>query len=62
MDKLKNEPVLVALTAFVAAVIAALVAFGVHVTDDQAKAIGGVVVAAYVLAAVVRSKVKPVRK
>jgi hypothetical protein len=63
MPKLvQNEPVLTALTVFVAAVFAVLAAFGVDVTDDQVKALIGLTVAAYVLAAVVRSKVTPVKR
>lgn len=62
LEALKNEPLLTAITALVAAAIALLVAFGVDVTDDQKIAIGGFVVALYVLVGVVRSKVTPTRK
>lgn len=59
----KNEPVLnvASITAAVAAVIGLLVAFGVHLSDDQQKAILAVVAVAGPLAAAVvqRRKVSP---
>ena len=61
---MSSEPVLTAASALavVSAVIAVLVAFGVHLTDAQVAAILGLVgvVAPIALAFVVRSKVTPV--
>lgn len=59
---MKNEPVLVAVTALVVATIALLVAFGVDVTDEQRGAIIGFVVALYGVAVLIRSRVSPVKK
>jgi hypothetical protein len=56
LDKIRNEPVLV--TAFVTALIALFVAFGLDLSDTQTAAILGVVGA--VLALVARSRVTPV--
>lgn len=62
MERLQNNPVLVMVTGFVAAAVALLVAFGVDVTAEQSAAISGFVVAVYVVAVYVRSKVTPNRK
>lgn len=63
---MSNEPVLAAGTAagLVGAVLTLLVAFGVHVTEDQQKAILAVVVLVVpiVAAIIARSKVTPVAK
>lgn len=59
---MRNEPLLTAITALVLATIALLVAFGVHVSEEQRTAIGGFVVALYGVAVYVRSKVTPTRK
>lgn len=59
---MSKEPVLTAVTGLVVAAIALLVAFGVHVTQLQTAAIVGFVGAVYVVAALVRSKVRPVAK
>lgn len=63
---MKNEPVLTAasITAVVAAAIAALVAFGVSLSDDQQKAVLALVavLAPIVLALVARRHVTPVTK
>lgn len=59
---MKSEPVLASITAFVLAVLTALVAFDVEITADQTGAIVGFVAAAYTLALVVRAKVAPVKR
>lgn len=56
IERIKAEPVLV--TTLVGAILSLLVAFNVPVTDAQAAAIIGVIVA--VLAIFTRSKVSPV--
>ncbi len=62
IETLKNEPLLTAITALVAASIVLLVAFGVTVTDEQKIAIAAFVIALYVFVGVVRAKVTPTRK
>lgn len=57
IDRIKDEPVIVA--AFVQAVLALIVAFGIPLTDEQVAAILGVTAAA--LAFIVRRKVVPRR-
>jgi uncharacterized protein (DUF697 family) len=59
---MSNEPVLTAVTAFVVATIALLVAFGVDLTEAQTAAIVGWVAAAYGVALLVRSMVTPTAK
>lgn len=56
VEKIKNEPVLV--TAFVQAVLAAAIAFGLDLNDGQVAAILGLTGAA--LAFIARSQVSPV--
>lgn len=56
---MSTEPVLSIITAVVVASIVLLVAFGVHVTDEQKTAIVAFVVALYGAAALIRSKVTP---
>lgn len=58
IEKVRNEPVLV--TAFIAAVIALVTAFGLDLSNEQVAAINALVVAA--LAFVARAKVTPLRK
>ena len=58
---MKSEPVLVAVTAFVAAALTLLIAFDVEITKDQVGAIIGFVAAGYGIALIVRSKVTPTR-
>ena len=55
-ERITREPVLV--TTFVGAVLACLVAFGLHLTEEQTAAI--IAVVAGVLALFARSKVTPV--
>jgi hypothetical protein len=62
LDKIKNEPVMVAIVGFIAATIALLIAFGVHVTPDQREAIEAWVLAGVALAVAIRSLVSPTRK
>jgi hypothetical protein len=59
---MKNEPVLTAVIALVAATVGLLVAFGVHVTPEQRSAIEAWVVAAVSVGVYVRSKVTPAAK
>lgn len=62
---MNNEPAVSvgSITAAVTAVLALLVAFGLGLSDDQKAAILGVtaVVAPFIVGAVVRGKVTPVR-
>jgi uncharacterized membrane protein len=55
IEKIRREPVLV--TGFIAAVVALVTAFGLHLSNEQVAAINAVVVA--ILAFVARSKVSP---
>lgn len=62
MTTIKNEPVVAAILLVIAASIALLVAFGVHVTADQREAIEGWVGAVLALGFLVRSRVTPAAK
>lgn len=57
---LQSQPVLTAAVAEVSALIAILVAFGVHLTEVQIGAISGFVVATLALAGLVYNAVTPV--
>jgi hypothetical protein len=59
---MKNEPVLTAVIALVAATVGLLVAFGVHVTPEQRSAIEAWVTAVIGVGVWVRSKVTPAAK
>jgi hypothetical protein len=59
---MKNEPVLVLVTALIVAGGGLLAAFGVNVTDEQIAALSAFAVAALGLGVWVRSKVAPVAK
>lgn len=56
---MSGEPVLTGITALVIASIVLLVAFGVHVTDDQKTAIVAFIAALYAIGVVIRANVKP---
>lgn len=56
-DRITREPVLV--TTFVGAVLACLVAFGLHLTEEQTTAIIGVIAA--VMAVFAREQVTPTK-
>lgn len=58
---MKSEPVLTVITAFVAATLGLLAAFGLDFTAEQTAAIVGWVAAAYGVALLIRSRVSPVR-
>lgn len=58
----KDNPVLLALTAFVVAVLGVLPLVGVHLAPGNDNKVVAVVVAAYVLAFVIRAKVTPNHK
>jgi uncharacterized membrane protein len=62
MNLVKNEPVVTAALAVIAALIVLLVAFGVHLTQEQQAAIGGLAAAILALAGLVRSAVTPTAK
>lgn len=57
---MSGEPVLTVITAFVAATIGVLAAFGLDFTAAQVGAITGWVAAAYGGALLIRSRVRPV--
>ncbi len=62
MSRLLDEPVLAAVVALEAAVVALLVAFGVDLTGGQQAALAGVMVAGLAVAVAVRQAVSPIRK
>lgn len=62
MNSIKNEPVIAAILLVIAASIALLVSFGVHVSDVQREAIEGWVGAVLALGFLVRSQVTPAAK
>lgn len=57
--RVKNEPVISMVLGLVAAAVALLIAFGVHITEVQAGAISGFVAAALAVGFYVRSRVSP---
>jgi hypothetical protein len=62
MNLIKNEPVVIAALAVIGALVTLLVAFGVHLTEAQEAAIGGLCAAILALAGVVRAAVTPTAK
>lgn len=62
MNVVQNEPVLTAITAFLAASIALAAAFGLDFTTEQTAAVLAWVAAAYGIFLLVRSKVTPTAK
>lgn len=57
-----NEPVISLVLGLVAAAVALLIAFGMHITEAQGAAIGGFAAAALALGFYVRGKVTPTSK
>jgi hypothetical protein len=61
MNLIQNEPVLTAIYTLIVAARVMVMAFGVHMTDDQVAATDGFVLAALGLGLIIRNKVTPNR-